>query len=244
MLARLYHQGELSREQHVQLSLRNSHHLVRVLRARENMPVQLFNGDGNNYDARLVAVDSKHCTVQVEHSSICDTESPVQITLLQGLSRNDRMDTCLQKSTELGVTNIVPVICNRSKYKLDARRQQKKMQHWQQIIISACEQSGRCVVPQLHEPVPLAAAMQSLDAGVQLFLDPAAQASVVQQLGAEKASSYSIAIGPESGFDAQEREHALQHGFQAASFGPRTLRTETAGPAVIAVIQALQGDLR
>ena len=244
MLARLYHQGELSCHQHVELSPQNSHHLARVLRARVGAPVQLFNGDGKHYDGKLITVDNKRCTVQIESDSPCHTESPVQITLLQGLSRNDRMDTCLQKSTELGVTDVVPVICNRSKYKLDARRQQKKMQHWQQIIVSACEQSGRCVVPHLHEPVSLATALQSLDADEKLFLDPGAQTSVAQRLCAEKASSYSIAIGPESGFDQQEKEHAVQHGFQAVSFGPRTLRTETAGPAAIAVIQALRGDLQ
>ena len=244
MLARLYHQGELSCHQHVELSPQNSHHLARVLRARVDTPVQLFNGDGRQFNGKLIAVDNKRCTVHIESESPCDTESPVQITLLQGLSRNDRMDTCLQKSTELGVTRIVPVICNRSKYKLDARRQQKKMLHWQQIIISACEQSGRCVVPQLHEPVALATALQTFDAGERWFLDPDAPVSLAQRLGDAQATSYVIAIGPESGFDEQEREHAVQTGFQPVYFGPRTLRTETAGPAVIAVIQALQGDLQ
>ncbi len=236
MLARLYHQGELSCHQHVELSPQNSHHLARVLRARVGAPVQLFNGDGRQYNGKLIAVDNKRCTVHIE--------SPVQITLLQGLSRNDRMDNCLQKSTELGVTRIVPVICNHSKYKLDTRRQQKKMLHWQQIIISACEQSGRCVAPQLYEPDSFAGALQTFDEGERWFLDPDTPASLVERLGATQAASYVIAIGPESGFDAQERELATQAGFQPVCFGPRTLRTETAGPAVIAVIQALQGDLQ
>ncbi len=244
MLARLYHPGKLSCHQHVELSPQNSHHLARVLRARVGAPVQLFNGDGNRYDGKLIAVENKRCTVQIESVSPCHTESPVQITLLQGLSRNDRMDACLQKSTELGVTRIAPVFCNRSKYKLDASRQQKKMQHWRQVIISACEQSGRCVAPQLYEPASLADALQTFDEGERWFLDPDAPASLVERLGATQATSYVIAIGPESGFDEQERELAAQAGFQPVCFGPRTLRTETAGPAVIAVIQALQGDLK
>ena len=243
MLARLYHPGELSCHQHVELSPQNSHHLARVLRARPDTPVQLFNGDGRQYDGKLIAVDNRHCKVKIESVSPCHTESPVQITLLQGLSRNDRMDACLQKSTELGVNRFVPVMCNRSKYKTDAKRMQKKMQHWRQVIISACEQSGRCCLPELCEPLALAPALQSTPAQCRLILTPDAPVTLVEQLMTNPQSEIAVAIGPESGFDEQERQQAEQAGYTAVSFGPRILRTETAGPAVITAIQTLVGDL-
>ena len=241
MLARLYHQGDLQVQQRVQLSARNSHHLARVLRARVDTPVQLFNGDGFQYAAQLTSVSPKACEARVLARTAVASESPLHITLLQGLSRNDRMDSCLQKATELGVKRIVPLICARSKYHLDEKRTQKKLQHWQQVIISACEQSGRCVIPELSAPQAPAQALHNCDASQRFFFDPEAQHSLPQSLTCD--SRIAIAIGPESGFDHTEIEQAIEHGFTAVRFGPRILRTETAGPAAIAVIQAMWGDM-
>ncbi len=243
MRARLYHNGELAIQQRVILSASNSHHLARVLRARVDTTVELFNGDGNHYAAILSRVDPKHCEALVQDCTAANNESPLHITLLQGLSRNDRMDRCLQKATELGVNRIVPMLCARSKYRLDEKRAQKKQQHWQQIIISACEQSGRCTLPELSAPAPARQAMQNCNAGQRLFFEPDAGFSLSQSPACAGTKSLAIVIGPESGFDKTEVQLAVELGFTAVRFGPRILRTETAGPAAIAAIQALWGDL-
>jgi 16S rRNA (uracil1498-N3)-methyltransferase len=241
MIPRLYYDGELEPGRSVDLPAASSHHLTRVLRAKVDSDIQLFNGDGNNYVATLTAVANKRCTATIESVTACDNESPIHITLLQGLSRHDRMDACLQKSTELGVDTIIPVICAHSKFKLDAARIEKKMAHWQQVIISACEQSGRCIIPQLLSPAIFSDALTAGDSRCRFVLSPDADSSLSKSM--TDTDDIAILIGPESGLSSDELEQAHQQAFTAISFGPRILRTETAAPAVITAIQTLWGDL-
>ena len=240
MTPRIYHDGALPIESEISLSQSAKHHLVKVLRSKPGDSIELFNGDGHCYQAKLITVSNRKCTAQINTSTFCNNESPLNITLLQGLSRNHNMDTTLQKATELGVDTIVPVICAHSRFKMDSDRLLKKMAHWRQIIISACEQSGRCTLPHIHEPEKLETAMLNVDSTSRLVFTPDTSQSLSD---AAVSDAVSILIGPESGLTDNELDYSRQHGFSAVRFGPRVLRTETAGPAAIAVIQNRWGDL-
>lgn len=210
------------------------------MRAKINTGIILFNGDGFEYTATLLDENMKSCAVAVSDKVPTQRESKLRISLIQGISRNDRMDTCIQKSIELGVSAIIPVICERSTKKLTDNRADKKLSHWKKIIVSACEQSGRCVIPELQPVTSYLHTMQTTRAGCKLILDPASTTGLndIKNPGEE---IYIIA-GPEGGLTETEIALAYGMGFKGIHLGPRILRTETAGPACIASIQALWGD--
>ncbi len=185
-------------------------------------------------------------TVAVLVEQTVSRESSLEINLVQGVSRNDRMELCIQKATELGVYKITPVICERSNYRLDKKRQEKKLQHWQSVANSACEQSGRNIIPAIEPLQMLNDYFQTItDSEPTIFLHPdAGQSLKTIKLNAENSARYrlSILVGPEGGFSLQEINQFKQFDWQAVKVGPRILRTETAGPAVIASLQILWGD--
>lgn len=216
-------------------------HLLRVLRLQEGDACVLFNGDGHDYDARITAIGKREARAQVLSARRIDNESPLRISLLQGIARGEKMDWILQKATELGVACILPVSSDRSEVKLDAQRADKRLAHWRRIVVSACEQSGRAVVPDVVAPQALAQAAGSRT-GRGFILDPFAEASLASLQGATLRDC-TVAIGPEGGWSPRDREHLLAAGFEGLRLGPRVLRTETAGIAAIAALQALCGDL-
>jgi 16S rRNA (uracil1498-N3)-methyltransferase len=218
-------------------------HLVRVLRLREGDECVLFNGDGNDYGARIASAGKREVMVQVLSSSAVDNESPLRITLVQGIARGEKMDLILQKATELGVAGFIPVLAERTEVKLDAGRTEKRMAHWHSVIVSACEQSGRARIPELTQPVALAhVATQIADGAMRLTLDPGGD-SALASLVAPATRSAAIAIGPEGGWSPRDREILRAGGFAGLRLGPRILRTETAGLAAIAALQSRFGDL-
>ena len=216
-------------------------HLLRVLRLQEGDACVLFNGDGHDYDARVTAIGKREARAQVLAARRIDNESPMRITLLQGIARGEKMDWILQKATELGVARFLPASSDRSEVKLDAQRADKRLAHWRGIVVSACEQSGRAVVPDVVAPQALAHAATSRT-GRGFILDPSADASLASLQGVPLREC-TIAIGPEGGWSPRDREHLLAAGFEGLRLGPRVLRTETAGIAAIAALQALCGDL-
>ena len=216
-------------------------HLLRVLRLQEGDACVLFNGDGHDYDARITAIGKREARAQVLSARRVDNESPLRITLLQGIARGEKMDWILQKATELGVVRFLPVSSDRSEVKLDAQRADKRLAHWRGIVVSACEQSGRAVVPDVAAPQALAQSAASR-AGRGFILDPFAEASLASLQGTTLRDC-TIAIGPEGGWSPRDRELLLAAGFEGLRLGPRVLRTETAGIAAIAALQALSGDL-
>lgn len=216
-------------------------HLVRVLRLQPGDACVLFNGDGHDYDARLVAAGKREARAEIVAARPVANESPLRITLLQGIARGEKMDWILQKATELGVARIVPVDSERSEVKLDAARAGKRLAHWREVVVSACEQSGRAVVPEVLSPQPLAAAT-ALREGHGFLLDPQADAALGGLRGAPLRGC-SLAIGPEGGWSPRDRDVLIAAGFSGLRLGPRVLRTETAGLAAIAALQALAGDL-
>ncbi|MBN6149608.1 16S rRNA (uracil(1498)-N(3))-methyltransferase [Xanthomonas sp. AmX2] len=218
-------------------------HLVRVLRLREGERCVLFNGDGCDYDAELVQVGKRGASARLGAAQRLHNESPLAITLLQGIARGEKMDLILQKATELGVAAIVPVLAERTEVKLDAARTDKRMAHWRSVVVSACEQSGRARVPALGMPLALADAARALPAPMlKLTLDPQGELRL-RALAATAEATVAIAIGPEGGWSPRDRTALRDAGFSGLRLGPRILRTETAGLAAIAALQAQLGDL-
>lgn len=218
-------------------------HLARVLRLREGDPCVLFNGDGCDYAARLLAMGKREVRVRIVSSSRVENESPLRIVLLQGIARGERMDLVLQKATELGVAAIVPVSGERTEVRLDAERAEKRLAHWRSVVESACEQSGRARVPTVSAPAALEAAARALQGdGLRLVLDPQGEHRL-DALERPAAGQAWIAIGPEGGWSPRDRTTLQAAGFSGLRLGPRVLRTETAGLAAIAALQARFGDL-
>ena len=240
-ITRLYYPHPVTPGETISLDKNASHHLIRVTRTRKGADVILFNGDGYEYTATLLDENRKSCTLSVNAATQPQRESPTRITLLQGISRSERMDISIQKSTELGVASIIPVLCEHSAGKFNSDRADKKITHWKQIVISACEQSGRCVIPELKSITTLTDALQQKNDACKLVLDPDSKNSLRNTQAPD--GGITILIGPESGLSQDEIKLAHDHGFTGIKLGPRILRTETAGPACIAAIQTLWGDL-
>lgn len=215
---------------------------IQVLRLNAGDAVILFNGTGSDFDAVLEEVGRRHALCRIIAQRQPENESPLRITLAQAVSSAEHMDYTIQKSVELGVARIQPVISTRSAARLSAERTEKRTRRWQDIAISACEQSGRSIIPEVLPPLPFAEYLRQAHTGLRLI----ASLNRAQTLAAiapqpEKAV---LLAGPEGGWTAEEEAAAAAAGFTAVSLGPRVLRTETAAPAAIAAMQALWGDWR
>ena len=242
MYPRIFYSGPLNEGAEVTLTGGAAAHLGRVLRLRESDNLILFNGEGLDHIARIISISRDNVAVVIMASRATQTESPATVTLLQGICRNHRMDMLIQKSTELGVNAIRPVICERSVVKISNDRAIKRIDHWQGIVISACEQSGRSQIPDVAGPESLAVALDRLDKKTaRLMLDPEGADTLESAIGSAK--SITLLIGPEGGLTNTERESAINAGFRSARLGPRILRTETAPIAALSIIQYLKGDL-
>ncbi len=218
-------------------------HVARVLRMERGQALILFNGDGREYDAQLVTLAKRAVTAEVTATREISRESPLSLTLVQGIARGEKMDWILQKATELGVTRIVPVMTERTEVKLDEERAQRRMAHWTQIIAMACEQCGRTELPQLDPPQKLTAFLVQLgdDTATRLALLPTGETSLHGL--SELPQGAVLVVGPEGGFSGHDELALRQAGFTGLRLGPRILRTETAGIAALAALQAMAGDL-
>jgi 16S rRNA (uracil1498-N3)-methyltransferase len=215
-------------------------HVGQVLRMRAGEPLVLFDGSGGEYAASIESVERKSVRVRIGGFCAVERESPLEVTLAQCVSKGERMDYTVQKAVELGVRRIVPLLSARSVVRLDEERWERKREHWQGVAVSACEQSGRTRVPVVAAVCRLEAWLPAAPDGSRLVLAPAGTVSL-RSLG--QLRSPSLLVGPEGGLAEQELELARQHGFLALGLGPRILRTETAGVAALAAMQALAGDL-
>ncbi|MBA2077783.1 16S rRNA (uracil(1498)-N(3))-methyltransferase [Rhodanobacter sp. PCA2] len=217
-------------------------HVARVLRLVTGDPLVLFNGDGADYAATIRSVGKREVLVQVLERQPVQRESPLRLTLAQGVARGEKMDLIVQKATELGVARIVPLLTERSEVRLDAARAEKRLAHWRAVAASACEQSGRACLPEILPALPLPAWLAALadDGALRLALLPEADSSA-RELRPGDAGAL-LVVGPEGGLG--ERDVAALHeaGFHGLRLGPRILRTETAGLAALAALQALHGD--
>lgn len=218
-----------------------SNHIVRVLRLQVGDGFHLFNGDGSDYRAEILSLEKRGIKVRIVSSQALDNESPLRIHLYQCIARGEKMDWILQKATELGVAAFTPVVSERTEVKLDQERSDKRLAHWQGVIRASCEQSGRAIVPALHAPI----AINRLDAAPvrpQAFhLQPGASLRV-PALALATDTDTCLAVGPEGGFSPRDIQCLQAAGFRGLSLGPRILRTETAGIALIAALQCAFGD--
>jgi len=242
-LSRVYCETALVPGAEVALPASAANHVSRVLRLRAGAPVVAFDGSGRDYHCEVVAIEGSRVRVLVGGAAEVQRESSLAVTLVQAVSRGERMDLTLQKATELGVHAIVPVLSARSVVRLDERQAVAKLRHWQAVVISACEQSGRSILPRVHAPLDVDRYLaDSPRDGLRLVPSPGASESLAG-LGVAP-DRVELLVGPEGGFEESELLDAERAGFRPVRLGPRVLRTETAGIVALAVLQALWGDLR
>lgn len=243
-LSRFYQASALQLDTEIELSEDVFGHAVRVLRLPVGEQVILFNGDGYDYIAELTQISKKTACAHIVTQLPLTNESPLSIHLGQAISRGERMDFTLQKSVELGVTDITPLFTERCGVKLNAERLDKKREQWQKIVNSACEQSGRAIVPQVHHPISLVEWLKQQDSDTLcLNLHPRAEHSIMN-LPKQEVTKVSLLIGSEGGLTTDEINQASDHGFVEVLLGPRVLRTETAALTAITALQCRYGDLR
>jgi len=219
-----------------------ANHITRVLRLRNGDELTVFDGTGGEFGARVEEFRKEAVIVSVAAHRALDRESPLPLTLAQGISRGERMDWIIQKATELGASRIVPVFTKRSVVRLDDKQAERKLQHWRAITVAACEQCGRNRIPELSLPTDIFDVVAPDTSGsTRLLLSPTGDLRIDDLTDVGKGIT--VLIGPEGGLEDVEQEAAIRAGFKAVRLGPRVLRTETAAIAALTIIQRYFGDL-
>ena len=240
---RVFHSSPLKGKERVALGPQAAKHLLTVLRLKPGAPLVLFDGSGFEFQAVIAEADKKQLWVTLAAAHGPAVESPLRVTLAQGVSRGERMDYTVQKAVELGIAEIVPVLTERSVVKLDKDNGARKREHWRAVAIGACEQSGRVRVPEVQPPLPLANFLADLpQAGLKLLLDPLG-GSTAHELPRPADGKVLLLVGPEGGLSEHERNLAARVGFLGLKLGPRILRTETAALVALSLLQSAWGDL-
>ncbi len=238
-MPRFYLDAALRAGSSVLLPEDSAHHAVHVLRVQTGDEITLFNGRGGEYGARIASIQRLKVLVDVLAHRAVERESPLRVVLVQGVSAGERMDFTVRKAVELGVAQIQPVLAASSVARPKGERAAARHAHWQKIAIAACEQCGRNQIPTVH-PMVVASDYRG-GAGSKILLSPASELRFSQAIK-EGGSDFTLAAGPEAGFNAQEAAAFLDAGFVPVRLGARVLRTETAGIAALAALNALLGD--
>ncbi len=240
-IPRIYHPQPLNVGDQVALSDDAANHVGRVLRMSTGQTLQLFDGSNYIFNAEIIVADKKRVQVQVADSTLADRESPLDIHLGQVMSRGEKMEFTIQKSIELGVNTITPLLSERCGVKLDGERLDKKLQQWRKIAIAACEQCGRNRIPEIRPVMALEDWCGEPTDGLKLNLHPRASQSI--NTLPVPVKQVSLLIGPEGGLSADEIARTANHGFTDILLGPRVLRTETTALTAITALQVRFGDL-
>ena len=240
-IPRIYLSQPLNTGNEVELDSTALRHVVQVLRLKAGHPLILFNGNGGEFEAKLVNVEKRQATVRIGSFHDISRESSLITHLGLGISKGERMDIALQKAVELGVSQITPLFTEHCVVQLTGSRALKKQEHWQAVIISACEQSGRNSIPALNSVGTFNDWLSRIQAATKLILDP--EASTALSMIKLQKPELAMTVGPEGGFSQAEIEQARLAGFQGVTLGPRVLRTESAALASLAAVQCLWGDL-
>ena len=239
---RVYIDTEFSKGSELELPAGAARHVAQVLRRRPGDSITLFNGRGASVAADILTAVRDQVRVTVTTDAELQAPPRLRITLLHGLCRGSRMDSVIEKATELGVDTIRPVFTERGVVKLDAAKASKRLDHWRAITVSACEQSGRDYLPTVCLPVTLQAALEAQGAGrCRIVLQPGAERTLGDALAQDRPVD--LLTGPEGGFSSTELAAAADAGFTPAALGPRVMRTETAPVVALGVLQYLAGDL-
>lgn len=241
---RLYYPEAYQTNTSIELSGDAFHHAFKVLRCRKSDRLELFDGKGTQADAEVITVERRSASIMIRQVVKVNRESPLQTMLMQAVSKGERMDFVLQKATELGVTVIQPLLTERCNVHLDAERWHKRQLHWQRIIISACEQSGRNQLPQLLPILSFGDFLKKKSSSrfSQTYILHPKQQKNLRDLVVDKKQSISFMVGSEGGFSDDEINAAKKMGILTVGLGPRILRTETAGLSILAIAQILWGD--
>lgn len=240
-IPRLYVPGLLAEGHTVTLGAEATHYLTKVLRLLPGREIVVFNGGGAEYGAILMECGKRSATIAIETQHAINRESPLQSHLAIGISRGERMDWVLQKATELGVTSVTPLFTERTEVKLRGDRLAKKQQHWQQVMISACEQCQRNTLPQLEPSQSFNEFVRNHSSALKLVLHHRSDQSITQLA---KPAAVTLLVGPEGGLSADEIDQSMnQHYYHPLTLGPRVLRTETAPIVALSTVQLLWGDL-
>ena len=242
-LTRVYVETPVSIGKRLTVEGSAANHIMRVLRLRSGDALTVFDGSGAEFGARIEEFRKDAVIVSVDEHRTVDRESPLSLTLAQGISRGERMDWIIQKATELGATRIVPVLTKRSVVRLDDKQAKRKLQHWRAITIAACEQCGRNRLPDLVTPVDFFDVLPETFTpnSTRILLSPYAEQRIDDLR--ELQGGVTVLIGPEGGLDEVEQETAIAAGFKSVRMGPRVLRTETAAIAALTILQRYFGDL-
>jgi 16S rRNA (uracil1498-N3)-methyltransferase len=220
-----------------------AHHVLRVLRLQPGETLTLFDGRGGEYRCEIARANARAVTVRVLEFRDIERESALAVTLVQGLAAADRMDYAVQKAVELGASAIAPVMAARSVARLEGARAARRLEHWRQIVVASCEQSGRNRLPEVRAPIALAVWLRAPSpATVRMLLAPDAPTALGDL--PRPSGAVELLVGPEGGFTDEESTAACSAGFRTVRMGPRVLRTETAGAAMLAAMNALWGDWR
>ncbi len=240
-MPRFYCPANLAPGANIALPDNAAHHAARVLRMQTGDAVTLFNGDGTDYTAEITRINKAEVAAKIVSARVPHNESPLNVTLAQAISSGERMDYTLQKAVELGITRIQPLAAERSVVKLTGEKIERRREHWQNVVIAACEQSGRAVIPQVMPPTPYMNWLgQKENHAIKLMLTPTATRTLHDLATPE--GSICLLIGCEGGFSPAEQVAAENQGFTGIQLGKRILRTESAALAALAAIQTLWGD--
>jgi|APSaa5957512535_1039671.scaffolds.fasta_scaffold14622_5 16S rRNA (uracil1498-N3)-methyltransferase len=250
---RFYYPDQINVGESIELSYGATHHAANVLRLEKGDRVTLFNGKGGEFLAFIRRISKAAILVSIEKFINVEHESPLQITLAQSICTNIKMDLIIRKAVELGVNNIQPILAKRCLVKLSGKRELKRVQHWEQIIISACEQCGRNRVPGVSSPVTLSSWLSRQGAmqkelnnepteKLYFMLSPTSKMGLHDFSKSLSVTELALLVGPEGGFTSDEDAAALMAGFSSLRLGSRTLRTESAALAAIAALQTIWGD--
>jgi 16S rRNA (uracil1498-N3)-methyltransferase len=250
---RFYYPDQINVGESIELSYGATHHAANVLRLEEGDRVTLFNGKGGEFLAFIKCISKAAILVSIEKFINVEHESPLQITLAQSICTNIKMDLIIRKAVELGVNNIQPILAKRCLVKLSGKRELKRVKHWEQIIISACEQCGRNRVPGVSSPVTLSSWLSRQGAmqkelnnepteKLYFMLSPTSKMGLHDFSKSLSVTELALLVGPEGGFTSDEDAAALMAGFSSLRLGSRTLRTESAALAAIAALQTIWGD--
>jgi len=238
--ARFYIPEKLTIKQELPLPTTLHRHAINVLRLKQGDELILFNGEGGEYLCQLIQVEKRRSSVLIQEFNCVDRESSLKITLCPSLIKPDKMDFCIQKSVELGVTSIQPLITDRTIVRIRSTQLAKKIQRWQGIIIAACEQSGRTAIPTINAPLSLEQYLSQANLPQCLMMLPEARAKLSKLLLTENIA---LLVGPEGGFTTRETQLCLDAQVEAIQFGSRILRAETAAIAGLSLLQAFSGNL-
>ncbi|HYD97708.1 MAG TPA: 16S rRNA (uracil(1498)-N(3))-methyltransferase [Noviherbaspirillum sp.] len=241
-MPRFFYPGPLSVGATLALPEHLAHHVL-VLRLRAGDTLTLFNGEGGEYSATLLTMEKKHATAEVKAFSPREIELPYSLTLAQALPEGSKIDWIVEKAVELGVTAFQPIAAQRCVVRLSPERAEKKLAHWRSIVTAAAEQCGRNRLTQVGEPADFHEWVRQQNLHQRILLSPRAEQSLSDWARHHPAQAVALLIGPEGGFTAQEEEAANTHGVLTLSIGPRVLRTETAGLAAVAALNAVWGEI-